>query len=726
MLVQYTVPTTVYVDDAWNAFTNGTAITDADLGTNLNQAGVIGVNAFSTIAAAQAAVATGGTIIVNDGSYVAATLANTQNLIVTGTNTAQTVIFAGLNTIAGQNVTIQGASVLDLAAGTVAGLITGTGSLVKTGAGTLTLSGANSYAGGTTVTTGTLASVPGGIGSGTLTLIGGTFNVLAAPTNTTLPGIEARLIAVGASVPNTDATILAALATTPVATRVLYRQNLDFPVDADIPLANFFNTTTANTNTFIALFTGIFTAPTTGMYTFFLNSVDDAAFLWIDRDLNGTFSTAGTAGNELISNVVINNTVTQMVALVAGQSYRFVTGVRDTGGGSGFALRYQAPGGVVQYVNPSVQTGQWSFNSPTLAGASSFAANNVIIGSSGGTIALGNTVTGAAFNGLDLSSGGSLTSTQTLGGGNVRNGIAFNGTIALPASGTTTFNTSSVNYSLLGQVTGGAALSFIGGGTALLGNSTNNYSGITTVSATTTLIATANNALGATSGGTIVANGGQLVLQNGVNYSATESLTLNGTGIGSRGALLNRGNAATYAGAISLASNSEIQAEVATLTLTGGINLNGFTATFDTNNSSGFGAGITVSTTGISGTGNVIARATANKTLVLTLNVASNYSGTTTVTNGGRIQVANSGAFGTSAVNNYLQRQQPDSPEQRGQRRQTPLTIAGGGIASQRSCISTTTLRRIPRRGAGRLTSRRMPLPAVILVPTVLPLRTAT
>jgi fibronectin-binding autotransporter adhesin len=57
----------------------------------------------------------------------------------------------------------------------LAGLLSGTGSLTKIGAGALTLSAVNTYAGGTTITGGTLAAyAPGNLGSGPVTVTGGT------------------------------------------------------------------------------------------------------------------------------------------------------------------------------------------------------------------------------------------------------------------------------------------------------------------------------------------------------------------------------------------------------------------------------------------------------------------------------------------------------------------------------------------------------------------------
>jgi fibronectin-binding autotransporter adhesin len=155
-------PTVAYVSNTLFAgLSLGDFIADADDGTSGNQPAIFGYNAFSTMADAQTAITSNGTIIVNGGTYPEAVAGlGTQTIEITGPNAAQTVIFASLATSAGQNVIIEGSSTLTVGNAsntTIAGVISGSGSFTKTGTGTVTLTAANTYSGQTTIAQGTLS-----------------------------------------------------------------------------------------------------------------------------------------------------------------------------------------------------------------------------------------------------------------------------------------------------------------------------------------------------------------------------------------------------------------------------------------------------------------------------------------------------------------------------------------------------------------------------------------
>ncbi|MCL4204010.1 MAG: autotransporter-associated beta strand repeat-containing protein, partial [Pirellulaceae bacterium] len=177
-------PATIYINDDFSGG-DGQFILDADQGLSGDQSALFGVNAFTSIGAAQAKYPSfGGTFIVNGGSYTATTLDNTQSITVTGVNAAQTAVFEALTTAAGQNITIQGSSNLTTGDGnntTIGGTISGGGSLTKQGAGIVTLSGSNSYTGLTTIIAGTIRlgsdSALGSTAAGTAISSDGTLDI---------------------------------------------------------------------------------------------------------------------------------------------------------------------------------------------------------------------------------------------------------------------------------------------------------------------------------------------------------------------------------------------------------------------------------------------------------------------------------------------------------------------------------------------------------------------
>ncbi|QLH37257.1 MAG: autotransporter-associated beta strand repeat-containing protein [Parachlamydiaceae bacterium] len=137
--------------------------------TNLPQAGITD---NSTLVFDQSTPGTYASNITGTGALVKQ---GASTLVLTGTNSyaAGTIISAG--TLQGNTTSIpasngvldNGILVFDQAAnGTYSGNITGTGSFVKQNAGTLILSGTNTYAGGTTITGGTLQGSTTNIPSG--------------------------------------------------------------------------------------------------------------------------------------------------------------------------------------------------------------------------------------------------------------------------------------------------------------------------------------------------------------------------------------------------------------------------------------------------------------------------------------------------------------------------------------------------------------------------------
>ena len=280
-------------------------------------------------------------------------------------------------------------------------------------------------------------------------------------------------------------------------------------------------------------------------------------------------------------------------------------------------------------------------------GASSAAANNLVIdggalrwtaiGSAASTDRLFTMGPGGAtldFSGAALG----FTNTGTLG----LSGADTPRTLTLTGVNSTDSNI--LRFSIPDNGSGATTVTKAGAGrVTLAGDST--YTGVTNVTAGRLLVASAN-ALGSTSGGTILSTGAQIRLFNSVTVAA-EPLTLSGTGIsGAEGALRvqgSTGDIATWGGAVTLATNSLVNAGSG-LTLKIGpgsgtaINLQGNTLDFT-------GAGGHEVLGGVFGTGGIAKRGSGP----LTLSGSGSYSGATTIALGKIVANATS-ALGTSPV----------------------------------------------------------------------------
>ncbi len=237
----------------------------------------------------------------------------------------------------------------------------------------------------------------------------------------------------------------------------------------------------------------------------------------------------------------------------------------------------------------------------------SIAINGVEYRISGNAIALSNgiTVNAPAGNQSSFFPAITLTTQAQTFNNTGATGLAIFGTLNLNGFALTVDGTN--NISLVQIVSGSGGITKNGIGRLELGGSgnSNTYTGVTTVN-NGTLRLNHTNALGATGAGnnTVVANGGSLQIQNGVN--TPEAVSLNGNGFGGTGALLS-GNCnspdCSISGAITLTGPSTVNvSNGATLRLSGVI-------------SGGFGL-------------------TKIGTGTLVLGATNSYSGTTTVNAG--------------------------------------------------------------------------------------------
>jgi len=210
------------------------------------------------------------------------------------------------------------------------------------------------------------------------------------------------------------------------------------------------------------------------------------------------------------------------------------------------------------------------------------------------------------------------------------NDMTFNGAIGIGASRDATITAGTLT--LAGAASGAGNWAKLGNGTLVLsGNNAN--SGTLSVNAGVLSIRN-SNALGTTAGGTTVASGAALQIQDNINVGA-EALSIRGTGISSTGALRNISGTNTYGGNVTLAAATRINSDSGSLTLSGSITGATFGLTVG-------GAGAT-SISGILGT--TSGTLTKDGAGTLTLGGTNTYTGATTIS-AGTLIATNASSFG--------------------------------------------------------------------------------
>ena len=412
---------------------------------------------------------------------------------------------------------------------TLSGVISGTGALTKSGSGRLNLSGINTYEGATTISAGSLAagsladttalSVASGAtylldGSDTVGSIAGAGNInllnrtltIAGDSDTNfsgvISGIEGRLTKSGSG------TLTLSGINTYSGVTTISAGTLAVTASRALGSArSSFGTTVAS-----------------GATLDFHGSYSEPEAITVN---GGTIKTSTGA----------SITLSSTIALSANSNFDVVGGTSLTSTVSGTS------GGLTKS-----GSGTLTLSGTNYRGTASEPAAITI---SAGTLSASDL---HAFTALSVESGATYQLTTY---NDTVASIAGAGNINLEKY-LTIAGASDTNFS--GIISGTGGLTKSGLGTLTL-SGTNTYTGATTVSAGT-LAVTANNALGTNAAGTTVASGATLDF-DGVNYSTTEAITVNG------GTIKTSTGASTVAGTIALGANSNFNVVGTSLTSSG-------------------------------------------------------------------------------------------------------------------------------------------------------------
>ena len=395
------------------------------------------------------------------------------------------------------------------------------------------------------------------------------------------------------------------------------------------------------------------------------NPAVDGAGNWINGSMNFVYSTGGqatwdnlgnysvTIGNShgaagtitLTGPIAINNTLTFDAASSGIYTIASSNPSLDT-------LTLNSANGIVANASaiisaPVVLGTAQSWSTPT--GATLTVSGLVSESTAGTALAIGGTGTveltnsGNSYSGGTTVNGGTLQITSDGSLGNAAGSITINaGTLEVSSSsfGTSrTFtlgsNTSAISvdsgltYTISTAIGGTGMLNATGVGTLNL-TAANSYGAGTTISNGTVNLS-GSGTLG--TGAATVNSGGTLQL-SGISYVSglPSLLSINGTGTAGQGALFATGSS-TYGGAISAATSATI-GTTGGLTLTGSIATNGVTLTFAGGGTFSVSGGIT----GASAGSNVV----VNGSTLIVSGTQSTYTGSTTVTNSGTLQLGGS------------------------------------------------------------------------------------
>jgi fibronectin-binding autotransporter adhesin len=665
--------------------------TNTALGTSVGATSVTANNAAlelqNGLTVTGEALSLTGTGISNNGALRSLSGNNTWtgNVTLTGATEIQTdadsLTLSGSVTSANLGLSVDGAGNTTL--GGVVGL--GTGGLTKDGSGTLTLSGANTYTGTTTVNAGTVlatnnSSLGGASGAvtvaagATLALGGGTTITKTAMLNLAGDGVSAGAGALQAAGTTGQTSQWAGDITLTGNTTITAADNLlilgdDLNFDNTINLGSY--TLTLNTTS------GTGVTPT---YLPYAPYILDPTNIYITSVITGSGGLTKTGDGTVNLISFPSNSYTGDTVITGGKLIVDGAGNAPVVSSSQvYVGNASSPGAANSVVlqlgqlasSPAANNLVGTYNNLTnLASTSLTVYADGLFNMNGGSNALvnltlqGGRVTGdnLAYNPLLTVTGGitTLASDQTALIEELNLGMSANAFAFAIADGTTAsgidLQIDAIVQNGIGFTAGNAATSFAktGDGTLVL-TANNVYQGVTDIQQgilniqSNTALGQVGPFLGSLDNGTVVQSGAQLQLEGGLTIS-TETLTLNGTGIGNTGALLNLAGDNTYNGFVRLESDSRINAEAGTtldIANTGGVNATIMNGTAAGRNLTVGGAGDTEINGAIGAFVNTI---TKDGTGTLTLAGNNAYTGATNVTSGAVKVTHNSGLAGSGAT----------------------------------------------------------------------------